>query len=136
VGAEPDQRVVRLGPFDLFARPVGLVVVVGGGGGEGVRLPFNERGPPPRPAGKPYPPARAATSCTAICFDCGTLIAYWLFSHTKITGSRWMPLKFRPSCQSPSLVAPSPNQHPTTASSPRYRTAAATPPAGGAWGRL
>ena len=42
-----------------------------------------------------------------------------------------MPLKFRPSCQSPSLVAPSPNQHPTTASSPRYVTAYAMP---AAWG--
>ena len=42
-----------------------------------------------------------------------------------------MPEKFRPSCQSPSLVAPSPNQHPTTASSFRYFIAYAIPAACG-----
>ena len=42
-----------------------------------------------------------------------------------------MPAKFRPSCQSPSLVAPSPNHVATTASSPRYFTAYAIP---AAWG--
>jgi hypothetical protein len=61
-----------------------------------------------------------ATSGTAICLERGTLMAYLLFSQYQITGSLWMPEKFRPSCQSPSLVAPSPNQQPTTASSPRY----------------
>src|SRR5207237_4313123 len=60
-------------------------------------------------------------------------IAYRLFSHTQITGSLWMPEKFRPSCQSPSLVAPSPNQHPTTASSVRYLMAYAMPAACGIW---
>jgi len=60
---------------------------------------------------------------TAICLDSGTLIAYLLFSQNHTTGSLWMPAKLSPSCQSPSLVAPSPNQQPTTESSPRYLAA-------------
>ena len=44
-----------------------------------------------------------------------------------------MPAKFSPSCQSPSLVAPSPNQQPTTASSFRYLIAYAAPLAWGIW---
>src|SRR6059036_1547255 len=60
-------------------------------------------------------------------------MAYLLFSQYQTTGSLWTPEKFSPSCQSPSLVAPSPNQQPTTASSPRYWMAYATPAAWGIW---
>ena len=50
-----------------------------------------------------------------------------------MTGSLWMPAKLSPSCHAPSLVAPSPNQHPTTVSSPRYWAAYAMPAACGTW---
>jgi hypothetical protein len=70
--------------------------------------------------GNPYPSALTEMSLTPACFDIGTEMAYRLFSHTNTMGSLWMPAKLRASCQSPSLVAPSPNQEPTTASSPRY----------------
>src|SRR5438477_5220144 len=79
----------------------------------------------------PYAEARSATFATAICLERGTLIAYLLFSQYQTTGSRWIPAKFSPSCQSPSLVAPSPNQHPTTPSLPWYLSAYAAP---AAWG--
>src|SRR5207247_5724665 len=81
--------------------------------------------------GIPYPSARLATSATAICLDCGTLIAYSLFSQMNTTGRRWIEAMFRPSCQSPSLVAPSPNQLATTPSSLRYFMALAIPDACG-----
>jgi len=45
----------------------------------------------------------------------------------------WIAAKFSPSCQSPSLVAPSPNQQPTAACSSRYRIAYAIPVACGTW---
>ena len=83
-----------------------------------------------RPA-NPYACARIATSLTAICLESGTLIAYWLFSQKNTTGRRCTPAKFSASCQSPSLVAPSPNQVPVTASSPRYFDAYAAPTACG-----
>src|SRR5919197_1352918 len=71
------------------------------------------------------------TCFTPICFESGTEIAYRLFSQIQTTGSLWMPEKFSPSCQSPSLVAPSPNQQATIASSPRYFIAYPIPAACG-----
>ncbi len=153
VGEQLD-RVVGLRLLDLLAAAVRPVVVIRGVREEPVGLELDQR----RPAALPglldarsatprstradrsrrrrrrrtrRPRRASATSCTAICLRCGTLIAYRLFSQNHTTGSSWIPEKFRPSCQSPSLVAPSPNQHPTTASSPRYFTAYAAPAACG-----
>src|SRR3989304_1961496 len=69
----------------------------------------------------------------AICFENGTEIAYRLFSQTKTIGSRWTPAKFIDSCQSPLLVAPSPNHTAATDDSLRSFIAYATPTACGIW---
>ena len=53
--------------------------------------------------------------------------AYWLFSHTKTTGSRHTAARFSDSWNTPWLEAPSPKNATTTVSSPRSFAASAAP---------
>ena len=53
--------------------------------------------------------------------------AYWLFSHTKTTGSRHTAARFSDSWKTPWFEAPSPKNATTTVSSPRSFAASAAP---------
>ena len=59
-------------------------------------------------------PGRQSSPATCLCS--GTEIAYWLFSHMKITGSLCTPAKLQPSWKSPWLLEPSPKVRSVTKS--------------------
>ena len=82
--------------------------------------------PSTRSPGKPYVRARS-TGSTANCKLSGVEYAYWLFSSTKITGSRCTADQFIASWKSPREVAPSPTHVSAQRASPRMRNAIAMP---------
>ena len=109
VRREPVDRVVVACLLDLLARAVGLVVVVGGVREEAVRLALDQRGAlagaravvrlasSPRSTrarrcrrrrrrGSRSPRRGRRRRRPPSAWTAGTLIAYWLFSQTKITG--------------------------------------------------